>query len=78
MDDRVVRGLVVDEREPTGIVGGLEVPLTFMEQSVVVAAQQNKIVEGGGPTVGPVSDVVAVGVAATGAAREPATTVTYV
>ena len=40
-----------------------QAPVVFVEEPVVVPAQQDQIVQVGGPTVGPMFDVVAVDVA---------------
>ena len=52
-----------------------DAPLVFVEEPVVVSAQQDEIVEVGGPTVGPMLDVVAVDEAEVGTARELASAV---
>jgi hypothetical protein len=43
---------------PVGRVDA-DLPVAVMNESVVVAAYEDGVVEGGGPAVGPVNDVVA-------------------
>jgi hypothetical protein len=67
----------VDEREP-GDAPCLYGPVAFVDEAVVVAAEQYEVVQVGGAAVGPVLDVVAVGVTPAGAAGEPAAPIAYV